>query len=307
MENQDKINELFKLASEQSESKNFDSKESIWNRVEGKLDHVIIKKQSQIWKKIAVAATVLLVTSAGYQLLQLDENINLPAQKIVNNTTTTPKSNSKIAVAEKPEIFKNAAIDYAKVEEIVSKTDDKTINKVGFLEKTCVATDKTAEKADQFGDSNLSTKKESHFVKGRIYNAVAVKSTPSAAVNDELENAPNYQEELKQTEPLYVIDAVAMTKDKAKKFNDTHFDNEFEKIVELKEPLYIINGTYYSEEELFGANHTSPYYPLNKQEIETISILQSDVATPIYGKKGEKGVVIIRTKNGKPAVISKKE
>ncbi len=69
----------------------------------------------------------------------------------------------------------------------------------------------------------------------------------------------------------------------------------------LRNPLYLINGREYSEEELFGSNPTSPYAPLNKQEIETIVILQEKEAVPVYGEKGRKGVVIVSTKNGKPA------
>ena len=75
-----------------------------------------------------------------------------------------------------------------------------------------------------------------------------------------------------------------------------------ESLVVLDEPLYIIDGIYYSENDLFGNNPTSPYAPLNKQEIKTITILQDLEATSKYGEKGKKGVVIITTKNGKPAL-----
>ena len=74
-----------------------------------------------------------------------------------------------------------------------------------------------------------------------------------------------------------------------------------ESLVVLDEPLYIIDGVYYSENDLFGNNPTSPYAPLNKQEIKTITILQDTEAVAKYGEKGKKGVVIITTKNGKPA------
>jgi hypothetical protein len=69
-----------------------------------------------------------------------------------------------------------------------------------------------------------------------------------------------------------------------------------ESIIELKEPVYFINGVEYSEESLFGENPTSPYAPLNKQKIEKIEIIQPTDAIKIYGKKGEKGVVIISIK-----------
>ncbi len=73
-----------------------------------------------------------------------------------------------------------------------------------------------------------------------------------------------------------------------------------ESLVILDEPLYIIDGIYYSEDDLFGKNPTSPYAPLNQQDIKTITILQDLEATEKYGEKGKKGVVIITTKTGKP-------
>ena len=57
----------------------------------------------------------------------------------------------------------------------------------------------------------------------------------------------------------------------------------------------------YTEQELFGPNPTSPYTPLSEQEIDSITVLQQEKAITIYGQKGKKGVVIISTKNGKPA------
>ena len=71
---------------------------------------------------------------------------------------------------------------------------------------------------------------------------------------------------------------------------------EIESIIELKEPVYFINGVEYSEESLFGENPTSPYAPLSKQKIEKIEVIQPADAVKIYGKKGEKGVVIISIK-----------
>ena len=64
--------------------------------------------------------------------------------------------------------------------------------------------------------------------------------------------------------------------------------------------MSLIDGVYYSENDLFGKNPTSPYAPLNKQEIKTITVLQDLEATSKYGEKGKKGVVIITTKYGKP-------
>ncbi len=77
-------------------------------------------------------------------------------------------------------------------------------------------------------------------------------------------------------------------------------DEELESLIILKEPLYIINGVYYSEESLFETQPTNPYIPLNKQNIKTLEILQDEEAIEKFGEKGSKGVVIITTKNGVP-------
>jgi hypothetical protein len=95
--------------------------------------------------------------------------------------------------------------------------------------------------------------------------------------------------------PFVVINGEVAQKGK-KNMNDI----EIESLVELKEPLYIINGVNYSEKEMFGPNPTSPYAPLDQQEITELKILLEEDAVKIYGEKGKKGVVIVTTKNNKP-------
>ena len=90
---------------------------------------------------------------------------------------------------------------------------------------------------------------------------------------------------------LVVIDGEANKKSLAEINPD-----EIVSVIKLKEPIYFINGVEYSEESLFGENPTSPYAPLSKQKIEKIEIIQPADAVKIYGKKGEKGVVIISIK-----------
>ena len=101
----------------------------------------------------------------------------------------------------------------------------------------------------------------------------------------------------KKEKPLLVFDDKVANKQSVK---EVEMD-DIESIVELPDPLYIINGVEYTEQELFGPNPTSPYTPLSEQDIDSISILQDEKAISIYGQKGKKGIVIISTKNGKPA------
>ncbi|URM36985.1 hypothetical protein [Flavobacterium anhuiense] len=112
----------------------------------------------------------------------------------------------------------------------------------------------------------------------------------------------------KKNAPLVILNGNAMAhsddvkKDKMMRDELPNLNPEnVDSLVVLDEPLYIIDGIYYSENDLFGKNPTSPYAPLDKQDIKTITILQDLEATEKYGERGKKGVVIITTKNGKPA------
>ena len=90
---------------------------------------------------------------------------------------------------------------------------------------------------------------------------------------------------------LVVIDG-KLTKKSPKNISNA----DYESVIELKNPLYYINGVAYTEEELYGENPTSPYAPLSKQNIDTIVVLQPERAIPIYGDKGKNGVIIITIK-----------
>ncbi len=62
--------------------------EKVWSRVEQKLDKKEDKKAISLWKKIAVAASLLLVISLGYQFLKSDKKATIEnADKVVTNDT----------------------------------------------------------------------------------------------------------------------------------------------------------------------------------------------------------------------------
>jgi TonB family protein len=77
--------------------------------------------------------------------------------------------------------------------------------------------------------------------------------------------------------------------------NKVEADGHF-KIVSVdgsgNEPLYIIDGKEVSK-PTFGT--------ISPETIESVSVLKDDSATKIYGEKGKNGVVIITSKNAKPA------
>ena len=115
-------------------------------------------------------------------------------------------------------------------------------------------------------------------------------------------NKDNQVSNAKKEKPLLVYNNKVDNKQTVK---EVEMD-DIESIVELPDPLYIINGVEYTEQELFGPNPTSPYTPLGEQEIDSITVLQQEKAMAAYGVKGKKGVVIISTKNGKPAAKKRK-
>ncbi|WP_431242731.1 hypothetical protein ACQ9BO_23660 [Flavobacterium sp. P21] len=98
MDNQDKIFDKFKEATENAPAQDFPGMEKVWSRVEQKLDKKEDKKTISLWKKIAVAASLLLVISLGYQFLKTDKKSTLETndQVVTNDTQNqTIKNNSE--------------------------------------------------------------------------------------------------------------------------------------------------------------------------------------------------------------------
>lgn len=330
MNSEDKIYHKIKNASNKGE-KDFPGMDKVWNRVEEKLDNTIVVKKKNTWQKLAIAATVLLSLSIIYQFVSKDENIknkiipnnsnpvivsNDSANKIIdeaneivveNETSNQPDANknrtkdnlyqknslgNEITNIERDSIIyetlpsgKIVARTYDYPNKIVTSIEDDSYLRSNF-------TDNSA--------SNSSSSNSGFIAPSKKYNAPvkeikskykAPKSKPMAAP------AP-----AKQSKDLVVIDGVAMDKNynAEKELNEISSD-DLEEVTYLPNPLYIINGIEYSEESLFGKNPTSPYAPLDKQKITSTNILKPADATKIYGKKGEKGIVIITTKDGKPA------
>lgn len=301
MENQDKLYNQFKSAAENAETKDFPGMENVWNRVEQKLDTKVLKKETKLWKKLALAASILLVVSVGYHFWSNEKTITTPTNEIVtNDSITTPiiEENNAVADVEKhPAIKENA-------EEIL-KQQTKTANVVVMNDTVkpkkmeapmpAAVSEIKSEKDDV--QKEEETNSYNGYLSKEVFDARSVKNnSQKTMMNSKGRMAEAKMKSSIKEEPLLVIDNVAEDLQKLGKLDA----NDVESIIVLPDPLYIINGVEYSEKEVFGPNPTSPYSPLNQQDIETISILQKEKATEIYGKKGEKGVVIITTKNGKP-------
>ena len=304
MENQDKLYNQFKSAAENAETKDFPGMENIWNRVEQKLDNKVLKKETKLWKKLAVAASILLVVSVGYHFWSNEKAISTPTNEIVTNDSikkpNISEENSNAVVSSEiqhPAIKENAEEilkQQIQTKDVVVMNDTVKPRKITTPVPAVVSEIKAEKDEDQ---KEIQANKYDGYLNNYGYNARSVQNNGNRLMlNSAGRNAEAKAKKSTKDDPLLVVDDKAEDLQSIGKLNADEIDS----IVVLAEPLYIINGVEYSEKEVFGPNPTSPYSPLNEQDIETISILQKEKATEIYGRKGEKGVVIITTKNGKP-------
>lgn len=317
MDNSDKIFEKIKKASLNQEVPDFQSMDKVWSRVENKLDNKVLKKENKLWKKIAVAASFLFVFTVSYQIFLPKEDTIIknnqtvseePEKKtsplvtpekqinedVVETQSNQQKNNIPSVKQQQPLIIPPAA-EAIVIQPAVNTEQLKDAVAEPDLEIRAI--EKEESKTDQ-------TDKKERFQRAKLANARSVRhdknNIPAAKSSETEPNAP-----AEKDAPLLIVDGKSVTgkagSEETLKQGLSKLDpNDIEDIVVLSEPLYIINGSHYSERELFGPNPTSPYYPLNQQEIESLSILQGEKAIAAYGKKGAKGVVIISTKNGKP-------
>ena len=295
MGTEEKLYKKIQQAAENAEQKDFPGMEKIWARVEDKLETQTLQKEKHLWKKLAVAASIVLVGTLTFFLLQEKETVIVPENTVTTidsskNTIPTPESENGL-VNTTPEIKKDA--EQILQQQIVIQNNiviNDTINyksKKEVMIPTPIAMEEVQEMAKtslvpsyNSMSNSASTNNSGYLAKGKRYD-VTMKSAETTQEKDKKE--PN--------DDLLLIDG----KLSKKSLNNLN-PEEIESVVELKEPIYYINGVEYSEESLFGENPTSPYAPLSKQKIDTIIILEPERAIPIYGEKGKKGVVIITIK-----------
>lgn len=315
MDNQDKIFDKFKEAAHNSESKDFPGMEKVWSRVEDKLDKKEDKKAITLWKKIAIAASLLLLISLGAQFLKSDKISTTPTSKVVVNEkekNANPNSNlekNKALVSSDSEIVSKTEATKI-IDQQIKEQPQVVLQEVQIATNDAMAAEASpapvaGQIAEQSGFSNMeeeATVEKDKDVQNFGYGRTVQRESAKVTYADKQTSLA------KKSAPLIVINGNPLSHSDDQK-RDKMMQKEIpnlqpenvDSLVVLEQPLYIIDGIYYSENDLFGPNPTSPYAPLNKQEIKTITVLQDLEATSKYGEKGKKGVVIITTKTGKPA------
>lgn len=309
MDNQDKIFNKFKEAAENSEQKDFPGMDKVWARVEEKLDKKEDKKAISLWKKIAIAASLLLLISIGSQFIKSDKTT-------IHNSTVVNKEKIEQNILEKNKAVVASDSILIPKTEALKILDKQVTTQNNVAENTAyVSEDTGAGSADAIiSEEPANAPIQAEYALEEDNNNLKDKAAQNLDYSRTIEResakvafADKQTQVAKKSAPLIILNgnAIAHSDDqKRDKMMQAELPNlqpeNVDSLVVLDAPLYIIDGIYYSENDLFGKNPTSPYAPLNKQEIKTITVLQDLEATSKYGEKGKKGVVIITTKTGKP-------
>lgn len=312
MDYQDKLFEQIKEAERNAENQDFPAMEKIWSRLEEKLDKKEAKKTIALWQKIAVAASLLLVLSIGFQFLNSSSPKSIQEAPAVV-TTTTKNNPSAVETNENTTNTTPVIVTKAEAAAIINNSIGQEVAVHNTQSKDTIMSSATnaisiPEIATAIASSEVADEKdaESNAIEQKL---VAPASVAKEKASYKMAFAEKSQERAKKSSPLVVIDNTALSDSNASKRERimqqelSNFKPEnLESVIVLDNPLYIIDGNYFSEDDLFGPQPKSPYAPLNHQDIKTIVILKDTDAVSKYGEKGKKGVVIITTKTGKPAV-----
>jgi len=297
MDNQDNLFDKIKSAAENAETKPFLEMEKVWSRVDAKLDTKVEKKQNNNWKKLMIAASVIGLITIGYQFLKEDKQVITPTNDVVNDVNKSKLITPKLQIDTNAVVITNPLIKENKNDILSKQLNAVTQVTLAKTEEGAISdTLSLLSKGYNTASSNLN----STWYGGRKFESRGVEH-PEADKTATKVTVKETKEEQKKLAPLLIVDGKIVNKDIS-----SLEDEEIDSILELKEPLYIINGVYYTEKELFGPEPTSPYAPLKNQKIETFTILEPEKAFSIYGEKGKKGIVIVTTKDGKPIPQKKK-
>jgi Ca-activated chloride channel homolog len=176
MENQDKLYNKIQQAAKNAEANSFPGMEKVWARVEEKLDKKEDKKVIILWEKWAIAASLLLFVSIGYQFLKSDKevikndnpivienkdtiqnvsplNIEKTQEEVVVSTEVKSEKNSSAEPISKESILKNSI---KKEQQVVSIFNDSLMKL-----KDLVALDEEKSKMiSKEIPTNITTKKQ---------------------------------------------------------------------------------------------------------------------------------------------------
>jgi Ca-activated chloride channel family protein len=307
MENQHKIENQYKKAAEKAETKDFASMEKVWSKVEEKLDAKEDKKAIVTWKRIGIAASLLLIGTLGYNYFNQQSPIETKNPVVIENKEL--KTNQPIVVEETTVRDKEERVEIL----------DKQLNKQTVV-KSDVLLDKKSEEIIEDQDSSNEyyyMKGKIKFIKGNNQNIRTSASPNTVKPSNQINHGIAYDgylntETTTSTLAQQTIDDITPeNRPNANILNTLQGQvagvaittsagqpgtNKTDVIIRgvgsinnSNDPLYVVDGVPINQ---------SMFRNLNANEIESITVLKDASATSIYGNRGSNGVIIITTKNG---------
>jgi Ca-activated chloride channel family protein len=301
MENQDKLYEQFRDASQKSEAKDFPAMEKVWNRVEEKLDKKEDHKGIVLWKKIAVAASLLLFFSLGYQFLKSDKQVN--PKVTPENNVVIQETPPIIAPVEQPAIIQKDAEIILKKQ--LANPNTVAVSDVNHDEKEIVEEDNSIYELDEIvveaapivrmkkslGYSSTVVSSESVEISSKGRGGRKEESTQNANA------APNPA--LLQSLQGRVVGVNMGYASNQPGSSQNIVLRGISSINGNIDPLYVIDDVPANGDAL---------RKLDPNSIESITVLKDASATAIYGSRAINGAIVITSKSGMTSdTISKKE
>jgi Ca-activated chloride channel family protein len=304
MENQDKLYDQFRDASQKSEAKDFPAMEKVWNRVEEKLDQKEDRKGIVLWKKIAVAASLLLFLSLGYQFLKSDNKVspNLTPEKNVVIQENPPVS----APAETPAIIKKDAEIILKKQ--IANPNTVAVSDVGHDEKEIVVEEDNSIYA--LDEIVLEAPPIVRTKKSLVYSSTVVASESVEISSKGRKDKKSKKESTQNAKAAPNPGLLQSLQGHVAGVNIGYASNQpgssqnivlrgISSINGNTDPLYVIDGVPTNGDAL---------RKLDPNSIESITVLKDASATAIYGSRATNGAIVITSKSGMTSdTISKKE
>ena len=280
MGTEEKLYKKIQQAAQNAEQKDFPGMENIWARVENKLETQTLQQEKHLWKKIAVAASIVLVGTLAFLLLQPKENIIVPENTISAIDTTK----NEIPTPE-------SANGFATTNPVIKKDAKEILQQQIVIQNNIVINDTI----------NYSSRKEVTIHNPMMLEEVQAKTSFAPELRNDASNA------------AFLSNQGYAAKGKAYSITTVSAEDiSQEPIKEMMNNDFVIIRGQISQE---SANGNEPLIVLNNHlvtkailndidpnSIASVTVLKNQAAISLYGEKGKNGAIVLTTKN-----ISKRE
>ena len=280
MGTEEKLYKKIQQAAQNAEQKDFPGMENIWARVENKLETQTLQQEKHLWKKIAVAASIVLVGTLAFLLVQPKENIIVPENTISAIDTTK----NEIPTPE-------SANGFATTNPVIKKDAKEILQQRIVIQNNIVINDTI----------NYSSRKEVTIHNPMMLEEVQAKTSFAPELRNDASNA------------AFLSNQGFAAKGKAYSITTVSAEDiSQEPIKEMMNNDFVIIRGQISQE---SANGNEPLIVLNNHlvtkailndidpnSIASVTVLKNQAAISLYGEKGKNGAIVLTTKN-----ISKRE